>query len=90
MNHFWFYWNFIDMANKIGAQDEIDKIKGVTLDLLEKYEFQLKNNIHYTAQTPNREGAIRLYELLAVVYTKEAKSYRERASYYKALTESRK
>ncbi len=90
MNHFWYYWNFIDMARKIGSEDEIDKIKGMTLDLLEKYEFQLKNNIHYTVQTPNREAATNLYELLAVVYPKEASSYRERASYYKALTKSKK
>lgn len=71
MNHFWYYWNFFDTANRLGEKEEMEKVKPLALKLLKEYEWLLKNNIHYTAQTPNAEGAIKLAEFLEKLYPGE-------------------
>ncbi|MBI2463600.1 O-antigen ligase family protein [Candidatus Peregrinibacteria bacterium] len=85
MNHFWYYWNFIDTARKLGQLDEIENIKPRVLNLLEKYEWQLKNNIHYTAKTPNARASVALYKLLAALYPNESDQYTMKAQIYEQL-----
>lgn len=89
MNHFWYYWNFIDTAQKLSAFDEIEKIKPQIIDLLEKYEWQLKYNIHYTASTPNASASVALYKLLSVVYPNESDQYSVKAQAYEQLIQEK-
>lgn len=59
MNHWEFYYNYYNQ-NK----NEIKNNKSKITTLLKSYLNQAQNNIHYTAQTPNIDYAIKLSKIL--------------------------
>lgn len=63
-----YYREYLSALISFGNREDIIKVKDKLLAMLERYEFLVKHNVHFTAYTSNADAAVDIYKILAMYF----------------------